>query len=377
MRIAVDIRPFYEPLTGVGWYLHEILDEIARMDDVELILFGDPLLTEDGPALHTSLPETARYRIFDLTDRRTGRLTRVLTAISHPLMMRLERVDLFFGGNYFLPRTMDAIATRRVITVHDLTYRRHPELLQAETLHNLERHMQRELARSDAVICVSRATRADLLAEYPIEQSRVFAVPNGIRVRPATSPGSDDLDLPDRYILFVSTIEPRKNLDILIDAFERLRDSGSYDGDLVVAGRVGWKAERTGERLRSSRWSRAIHHLDYVPRPHLEEIYRRAEVFVLPSLYEGFGFPVLEAMSHGVPVITTNVSSLPEVGGDAALYFAPDDSRALADAISRITSDDELRDRLTRLGRARVEAFGWRGAAQQTVSVFRRVTGQS
>ncbi len=328
-----------------------------------------------GPTCTLSFPPGVDYRIFDLRNAPGSPLSYPLTAMAHPVMMKLERIDLFFGGNYFLPATMDAIAEKRVVAVHDLTYRKRPELLQEETLHNLERHMQRELSRADAVICVSHATRRDLIEEYAIDPSRVFAVQNGVRAERVTPAAPDTLDLPERYILFVSTIEPRKNLDLLVDAFEIVRDRGQYAGDLVVAGRVGWKAERTADRLGASRWSASIHHLDYVPRHHLDEIYRRAGMFVLPSHYEGFGFPVLEAMSHGVPVVTTNISSLPEVGGDAALYFEPGDAAGLAAAIERLSSDDELRRRLIELGRRQVTRFDWSRAARETVAVFRRVAG--
>lgn len=375
IRVGVDIRPFYEPLTGVGWYLHEILGQLASTNDVELVAFGDPRVSDDGPHLHVELPASVDYRIFDLTGRPSSRYTRAMTSAAQPLMIRLERIDLFFGGNYFLPGPIDAVAETRVVTVHDLTYRKRPDLLQAETLANLETRMLRELARADAVICVSRATRNDLLEEYEIDASRVIAVQNGMTLRKSEKAGGS-LDLPQRYVLFVSTIEPRKDLDILIDAFERLRDREAYEGDLVVAGRIGWKAEQTAERLTSSRWSNAIHHLDYVPREHLDEIYRRAEVFVLPSLYEGFGFPILEAMSHHVPVITTNVSSLPEVGGDAALYFEPGDVDALATAISRIASSSDLREQIVERGLEQVKKFDWGRAARETMDVFERVVNR-
>jgi glycosyltransferase involved in cell wall biosynthesis len=120
-------------------------------------------------------------------------------------------------------------------------------------------------------------------------------------------------------VLFVSTVEPRKNLGVLLDAFERLRDSGEYDGSLVVVGKIGWKSEAIARRLRGPR----IVHLDYLRASQLATVYRQAEVFVFPSIYEGFGFPLLEAMAQGVPSIAARSSSLPEVGGDAALYFAP------------------------------------------------------
>jgi glycosyltransferase involved in cell wall biosynthesis len=371
LRVAVDIRPFYEPLTGVGWYLYEILHGIAADPDVEIIAWGDARITGDGPHLHAELPSGTIHRTFDLRGLPPSRFARPLTAAAYVLLMKLDRADVVFGANFFLPRLMDAIAGKRVVTVHDLTYRKHPELLQQETLENLERQMERELLRAEVVICVSESTRRDLLAEYEIDPSRAITVHNGIRPQPAS--GVCATRLPETYILFVSTIEPRKNLDVLLDAFEYLRSNELYQGDLVIVGRVGWKSEPTMKRIRTSRWRDAIHHLDYVPREDLGEIYRRAGIFVLPSRYEGFGLPVLEAMSHGTAVITTTSSSLPEVAGDAALLFDPDDAAGLAEAIARLSSDRELRERMVEKGFDRVSRFGWDRAARETLDVLRKV----
>src|SRR5437764_9489803 len=164
LRIGVDIRPFYEPLTGIGWYLYHLLHELAKRDDVELLLFGDARVTDFGPTLQAEVPASARLCWFDLRGRgRIGRAERALTAAAYVLWMKLLDCDVMFGANYFLPRLLGAIARRRMVTVHDLTYKRHPELLQQETLHNLERHMAREVAVADAIICVSESTRRDLL----------------------------------------------------------------------------------------------------------------------------------------------------------------------------------------------------------------------
>jgi glycosyltransferase involved in cell wall biosynthesis len=373
LRVGVDIRPFYEPLTGVGWYLWHILDELGRRDDVELVLLGDARITDDGPRLHASVPESAEQCALDLRGKQLSRFTRPITAIAYPLLVWLEGCDVIFGANYFLPRSMGAVARRRVITVHDLTYRRHPELLQRETLENLAREMTREIARADQIVCVSETTRRDLLEFYPVDPSRAHAILSG-----ATPPllSSDERgDLPARYLLFVSTVEPRKDLDTLIDAFEMLRDRGEYDGELVVVGRVGWKADETVRRMRESRWRSSIRHLDYVTRDRLATIYRHAEAFVMPSLYEGFGLPVLEAMGHGVPVIASRSSSLPEVGGDAALYFDVRDTEGLADAIRAISATPEARAKLIEAGRARVARFRWDEAAAKTLDVFHRAAG--
>lgn len=377
LRVGVDIRPFYEPLTGIGWYLFHILEELGKRDDVELVLFGDARVTDDGPRLHASLPPTARYAIFDLRGLPTSRFSRPLTAGALLPLIWLEDCDVIFGSNYFLPRLMDSVATKKVVTVHDLTYRRFPELLQRETLDHLEREMARSIAQANEIITVSDATRRDLLEFYDVDPARVHAILSGASFgdrRPlAASRRPPQLDGIDRYILFVSTIEPRKNLDVLIDAFERI--AGDYAGHLVVVGRIGWKAERTVSRMRTSRFAGRIRHLDYVDRDDLPLLYGHADAFVMPSLYEGFGLPILEAMASGTPVIAANCSSLPEVGGAAARYFPPDDARALAREILAVVSDEREATRLAEAGLEWSARFDWTETAERTLGVLRRAAG--
>jgi glycosyltransferase involved in cell wall biosynthesis len=366
LRVGVDIRPFYEPLTGVGWYLYHLLHEIARRDDVELFLFGDARITDKGPHLEADLPANARLCVFDLSGQPKSRLDRPLTAAAYVLWMALIDCDVIFGANYFLPRLMGAVARRRVITIHDLTYKRFPELLQKETLHSLERQMMREIALADAIICVSESTRRDLLEFYEVDQRRVHVIYSGIADLPNPMPVPG---LPKHYVLFVSTIEPRKNLGVLLDAFEQLR--GEYEGMLVIAGRIGWKSEEISRRLQAP----GIVHFDYLPPAELATVYRNADLFVFPSLYEGFGFPMLEAMSHGVPVIAARSSSLPEIGGDAAVYFDPRNAQELCEQIRRVLRDEELRRDLIARGWLRVGQFQWARAAKETVRVFRLAAG--
>ncbi|MDQ6801705.1 MAG: glycosyltransferase family 4 protein [Acidobacteriota bacterium] len=369
LRVGVDIRPFYEPLTGIGWYLYHLLHEIAKRDDVELFLFGDARVTDIGPTLHADVPANAHVCWFDLRGRgKISRPQRAITAAAYVLWMTLIDCDVMFAPNYFLPRLLGAIARRRVITIHDLTYKRFPELLQKETLHSLEAHMMREVALADAIICVSESTRADLLKYYQVDPRRVFAIYSGV-AEPATG-HRPPATLPTRYILFVSTIEPRKNLGVLLDAFENLKRNGKYDGSLVVVGRIGWKSEQFVSRLRA----RDVLHLDYLSPAELQDVYRKAEVFVFPSIYEGFGFPLLEAMAHGVPTIAAESSSLPEIAGDAALYFDPRDAAQLESAISRVVENHELRHALIARGRERVAQFRWETAAERTVEVLQRAT---
>jgi glycosyltransferase involved in cell wall biosynthesis len=367
LRIGIDIRPFYEPLTGIGWYLYHLLHELAKHEDVELYLFGDARVTDFGPTLHADIPANARLCWFDLRGQGiiSGR-SRAITAAAYVAWMKLIDVDVMFGANYFLPRLLAAVARRRVVTIHDLTYKRFPELLQKETLINLERHMQRELAHADAAICVSESTRQDLFAFYDIDPSRAVTILSGLSISDTRLPTPDSL--PKNYILFVSTIEPRKNLEVLLDAFARLRARGAYGGALVVVGRVGWKSESLIPRLRAP----GVHHLDYVPPTQLASIYRNAELFVFPSIYEGFGFPLLEAMAYGIPSIAARSSSLPEIGGDAALYFSPRNADELESQMERALTDAALRAQLSAAGIARAAQFRWDVAAEQTLAVLRR-----
>jgi alpha-1,3-rhamnosyl/mannosyltransferase len=365
LRIGVDIRPFYEPLTGVGWYLYYLLHELAKVEDVELYLFGDARVTDDGPHLHADVPANAHLCTFDLRGMELSRLARPMTAGAYVAWMSFADCDVYFAANYFLPRLHAAVARRRVITIHDLTFKRFPELLQKETLENLDRQMLREVAAADAIVCVSESTRRDLLRYYDVDPARAFAIHSGLGT-PATAEPLDGL--PARYILFVSTIEPRKDLGTLIDAYERLRDSGTYHGSLVVVGKVGWKAESLVPRLRG----RGIVHLDYLRAPQLATVYERAEAFVFPSIYEGFGFPLLEAMARGVPSIAARSSSLPEIGGDAAVFFEPRDVAGLASQLTRVLDDAALRADLAARGRAQAARFRWDVAAARTLDVLRR-----
>jgi len=380
LRIGVDIRPFYEPLTGIGWYLYHLLHEIAKRGDVELYLFGDARVTDLGPQFHADLPIAAKVCWFDLRGRgKISRAQRAMTAAAYVLWMWLIDCDVMFGANYFLPRLLGAIARRRVITIHDLTYKRFPDLLQKETLHSLGAHMQREIALADAIVCVSKSTRDDLLRYYQLEPGRAVVIYSGVKV---PSPAASQRPLParevgpaqrdrvrGRYILFVSTIEPRKNLLVLLDAFQSLKSRGAYAGALVVVGRMGWKSEDLVPRLRA----RDVHHLDYLPPNELASVYANAEMFVFPSIYEGFGFPLLEAMAYGVPSIAARSSSLPEIGGDAALYFDPSDARELEQRIESLLVDDALRGELIRRGKDRVKEFQWSDTAARTLEVFRNV----
>jgi glycosyltransferase involved in cell wall biosynthesis len=172
------------------------------------------------------------------------------------------------------------------------------------------------------------------------------------------------------YLLFVSTIEPRKNIANLVAAFNRLKEQRRIDHDLLLVGKKGWHYEPIFEAIAQSPWREQIHHLDYLGDRQVQALYAKADVFVYPSYYEGFGLPVLEAMTLGAPVVTSNVSSLPEVAGDAALYADPHDPEELADQIWRLIDSPTLRQDLITRGRAQAAQFSWRRTAEDTLMAY-------
>jgi glycosyltransferase involved in cell wall biosynthesis len=236
------------------------------------------------------------------------------------------------------------------------------------------------LRAADAVICISQSTLSDARARYPMIGSKGHVIYPGVSARfrppqdrarldasPAARALRARLGLPERFLLYVGTIEPRKNLAIL---FEALKQADLPDTKLVIAGKMGWLFRETVARVHDLGLEETVIFAGFVPDDDLPMLYSLAEAFVFPSLYEGFGLPVVEAMACGTPVLCTNVSSLPEVAGDAALMSAPGDVGAWAKALRRITEDPELRADLSRRGPRQAARFTWRDTAEQTRAVY-------
>jgi len=207
-----------------------------------------------------------------------------------------------------------------------------------------------------------------------VSPRRIHVVHEGVDPAFAAGRTAAPASLPSRFLLFVSTLEPRKNVVNMLEAFS-LAVAAGYPGDLVLVGRWGWRTEAAQAALERSPVRDRIHHLDYLDRPVLAAVMRRAEALLFPSLLEGFGLPVVEAMACGTPVIVSATSSLPEVAGDAALYVDPHDPTSIAAAIVTLAGDRELALRLAERGRARAARFRWEEAAQATAAVLRRAAG--
>jgi glycosyltransferase involved in cell wall biosynthesis len=284
-------------------------------------------------------------------------------------------VDLFHSPDFTLPPVRGG--TRTIVTVHDLSFLHVPSCFEPPLLDYLRTNVPQAVHRADWVLADSENTRRDVIELLGVPAEKVSVIYPG--VEPRFRPGYDrqTLDrvrakygLPSRFILSVGTVQPRKNYARLIEAFARLEEP---DLRLVIVGGLGWLYEDIFAAIRSMGLEDRVTVTGYVEDVDLPAVYNLAEVFALPSLYEGFGIPPLEAMACGLPVIVADNSSLPEVVGDAGVLVNAYDTASLAEGLTRLLGDPALRQRLSQRGRARAQTFTWRQAAQSLLTTYRQV----
>jgi glycosyltransferase involved in cell wall biosynthesis len=264
---------------------------------------------------------------------------------------------------------------RAVVTVHDVSCFVNPSWFRLPHALYYRVMVSRSARKAAAVIADSEATGRDLRKRLGVESGRIHVIPLGVDAMFREAASEDvakvraHYGLPERFLLFVGTHEPRKNLPRLVAAFGRV--AREIPHALVLAGRSGWKVEALQQALSNSRVRERILTPGFVAREDLPAVLTAAEGFVWPSLYEGFGLPPLEAMACGTPVLTSDVSSLPEVVGSAALLVDPDDTEAIANAMAELVKDQSLRDGLRRKGLERIKEFTWERTARMTAEVYR------
>ncbi|MDP9211666.1 MAG: glycosyltransferase family 4 protein [bacterium] len=284
--------------------------------------------------------------------------------------------DLWHFTNYVAPPTRKPF----VVTVHDMAFVDHPAFVEPKNLRYLERFVPETLTRAAHIIAVSDATRNSLAEHFNVPLTKITVTHEAADERFSQPPEPERLSrilkkhgIDRDYILTVGTLEPRKNLKTLLLAFAALRKK--VREQLVVVGGHGWLFDETEELLRKLGLGDRVILTGYVPDEELPSLYAGAKAFVFPSHLEGFGIPLLEAMASGTPVLSSNTSSMPEVGGTAALYFDPDDEKGMRLAIERVLGDEKLQERLAEAGYEQAKQFSWERTAQKTLGVYFRALG--
>ncbi len=293
----------------------------------------------------------------------------------------LGRAEVVHSTTFCAPR-FRAPRRRLVVTIHDCTFVTHPEFHLPGNVEHCLRGTRLAIERADMLIAVSESTRRDLIERMGAPADRIVvtheaADPRLARVTDATRLEAvrQRYGLPEQFVLSLGAMEPRKNLSRLLEAFAALAPAVRKDVSLVVAGAKGWLNDSVHEQVNKLGLGDSVRFAGYIEEEDLAAVYSLATVFAYPSLWEGFGLPVLEAMACGTPVLTSNLSSLPEVAGDAALLVSPSDVDAIAEGLGRLLEDAALRRELSERGYRRAAHFSWERCARETVAVYQTVAG--
>lgn len=371
MTIYVDVSCAVHAKAGLKRYAESLVRELGPLLGERLRLFQNSL-GRRGPLPGWETHPTVGVR----WGYKPWRLAVWLRHLAHwPMDRMLPGASLFHATEHLLP-PLKRIPT--VLTAHDLIFRRFPQYHKALNYRYLSATMPLYCEKATAIIAISEVTKADLQSFYGIDPSKITVIPEAAAPHfcPQAAIGVESVrrryGLPARYVLSVGTIEPRKNLTRLVDACGPLLARGLMDA-LVLVGSKGWLYEGFFRHLDELPWRDKVLLPGYVADSDLPAVYGGAMVTVQPSLYEGFGLPVLEAMACGSPVCASNTSNLPQVGGDAARYFDPENVEEIGAVLGGLLSDRDMRQAMRQRGLARAALFSWRHTAKQTLDLYERV----
>jgi glycosyltransferase involved in cell wall biosynthesis len=371
MRIAIHTADLdHNRIDGTRVYLFNMLKNFGKLDEKDSFLIYhrnkfNPQLTP---------PEFSNYSIKKISSpflwTQTIFALNLFSSKSEVLWMPVQNMPILRRKNL-----------KTVVTIHDLAFKIFPQHFTKKDLFKLNKLADFAIKNSEHIIAISNSTKNDIIRFYPkINQEKITVVHNGfdnqLFQNKIAQKESDNILSKfkiqnSKFLLYVGAIQPRKNLNVLIDAFEKTKEKNP-DLKLVLAGAPAWKSESTFEKIAKSSFKEDIIVTGTISFADISILYQNALMFIFPSLYEGFGIPVLEAMASGVPVVLAKNSSLPEVGGEAVLYFATENSAELASCINKISKDKVLREGLIRKGLEHCKNFSWKKCAEQTLNILLR-----
>jgi glycosyltransferase involved in cell wall biosynthesis len=369
VRIGIDARKLHD--FGIGTYIRNLLRQLARQDrQTEFVVFCRP---DDRDTL-TSLGDNFRPVVEAAANYSVAEQVRI------PLAIKREGVTLYHAPHYVLP---PLVRCRSVVTIHDCIHLMFPQYLPNRlALEYARTSISLAARRATRVLTVSESSKRDILRFVPTESDKITVIYNAYDERFGVEPREEDVvrvreryQLNDEFVLYAGNVKPHKNLERLIVAFDQVRKRGLGHLKLVLIGDEISRYAALRRAVHQHQLHKYVRFLGYLPEETLAVMYRLAGVFVFPSLYEGFGLPPLEAMASGTPVVTSNVSSLPEVAGDAAILVDPHDPQAIAEGIYRLLTDEQLRRDLRLKGLARARQFSWEESVRRVRAIYQEVAG--
>jgi len=371
MKIAIDASRAANEKAGIGRYTKEIIENLLKIDKVNQYILFFSYFRRDK--------EKERY-IESLKACRPARVKVKFLKIPGSLKEEtwqwkinwlekfLDEPDVFFAPSFF--EVNFGLKTPQVMTIHDLTTFMYPEHRGREVSSRLSKRVKEAAQIATKIITLSRSAATDAEKFLQVPSSKIEVIYPGLSVLARASNNLPEGLKSKSYLLYVGTIEPRKNLIGLLRSYEMLPERLQKKYPLVIVGAKGWNTGKIWRVLKSLKSKENIKFMGYLPDSILAKLYKEAAIFAYPSLYEGFGLPPLEALSFGLPVVTSNCSSLPEVTGEAAVQIDPTDNKSIARAIQRLLGDSSARIDLGKKGKKQARKFSWEKAAKETLKVF-------
>lgn len=369
MKVCIDIQAGVSQRAGIGRYVSELVGHLPRTDDLDFELF---YMDFKGKAK----PPRAPHCTFRRFSKVPGLFVQqAWKHFSRPSFNTISgRYDLFHFPNFIIP-PLDPRAGA-VVSIHDISFLLHPDFAESRNLDFLTRRIEKTVRRANAIITISRKSADDICERLSVEKDRVHPVYLGVSKSfcPASAESvsfiRDALLLDRPYILMVGTFEPRKNIPFAIDLFEKM---SFFDGDLVLVGQKGWKNEAIFKRISASPAKERIHTFAALPDSFLPSLYSGAELLLMTSFYEGFGFPPVEAMACGTPVVSSDGGSLAEICADAAVVISGYDKDEWLARTEQLFASADLKAALCKAGLRRAADFTWQKTAEEHVSLYRKV----
>ncbi|MDB5054940.1 MAG: glycosyltransferase family 1 protein [Bacilli bacterium] len=379
MNVFLDAQPLLGSLSGISRYVECLYQELCQVSDVNVTLafnrivkpFHPPKLTIDVHNKPILMNKRYPYSII----RRLMK-PNLLYTFPFDLGLGKDKADLFHGTNF---THFPVVRGKSVVTIHDLAFMRFPDSTSKRIYQHHSRWVPYSAQKADRIIADSMQTKNDIIELLQVSPDKIdvihLAADKKFRPLPEHEyrPITQKYNLPEKYILFVGTVEPRKNLLGLVQAYELLKQNHPITEKLVIVGARGWKYTPIFEWIQQHHLETDIIFTGYIEDDDLVALYNAATIFVLPSIYEGFGIPILEAMQCGIPVIASNVSSIPEVVGESGILVDPHYHEGWAKAMLRLLTDEQEHLHYASLSLKRGEHFNWHKVAQQTLQVYDKV----
>ncbi|MEH2074925.1 MAG: glycosyltransferase family 1 protein [Nostoc sp.] len=384
LKVVVDATPVDSKPSGVGFYIANLicaLDVLQKEENFQLGVVYQPGL-KNWLRSDFIFPECFKNSSQQYLLPLPVRISDLLLALAFkPSLSYFEKYfgspDILHGTNYSVYPCQNSL---KVMNIYDLTFIKYPNYTDS-VVKTYTKRVKRCLQWTDLVLTISESSKKDIIEYLQVDPEKVYVTPLASRYYPnylseevaQILEKQANYDFSKPYLLFVSTIEPRKNINNIITAFNYLKEKYKIEHELILIGRKGWNYEPIFTAIENSPWANQIHHLNYLSNELVALFYSKADVFVYPSHYEGFGLPVLEAMTLGVPVISSNTSSIPEVTGDAAILVDPNNPIQLGEAILKVISNSQLRQELINKGKTRAKLFSWERTAKETLNAYRTI----